>query len=195
LQCPACGATISLAGDAPSEAAVAPKPRQPFQGLLVAKGSWDYRWRRFLLVGVLLLYGGWSLYDGYVRMPRENDDFKKAHPGAEKLPHPALDIPFNQYLGLALPPVSLLFLGWVLYASRGEYRFDGTTLSVPGHPPVNLKAIRKIDKTNWDRKGIAYVHYQTAGSVNLAVLKLDDFVYDRKATDGIYEELDQSFPA
>jgi hypothetical protein len=192
VQCPQCGATISLAGDVPVAAAPAPAPEvldyaHRHQGTIVAKGAWDYRWRRLLLVLVLLFYGGWSLYDGFVRMPRENDAFKKAHPLAEKLPHPALDIPFNQYLGMALPPLSLFFLFWVLYSSRGEYSFDGTTLSVPGHPSVSIKAIRKIDRTAWDRKGIAYIHYQASGSAKLAVLKLDDFVYERKPTDEIFE--------
>jgi hypothetical protein len=163
--------------------------------VIIAKPSWDYRWRRILLVVVIFGYGLWSLYDGYVHMPQVNAQALRDHPGIEQLPYPGLDIPFNQKLGMILPPVSMVFLGWVLYASRGSYRYDGNTVSVPGHGNVPVKSIRKIDNTKWDRKGIAYLHYQVAGSAKMRVLRLDDFIYDRPPTDAIYEKLSAAVEA
>jgi hypothetical protein len=157
--------------------------------IIIARASRDYRWRRYLLVIVLFGYGLYSYYDGFYRYPAENTAFLKLNPGAEKLPHPALDIPFNQTFGIALPPISLLFLVWVFYVSRGEYRFDGTAIQAPGHVSVSIKAIRKIDRDKWDRKGIAYLHYQVPGSAKLGILKLDDFIYDRRPTDAIFEQV------
>jgi hypothetical protein len=158
----------------------------PYEGAIVAKPSRDYRWRRFGLVAILFLYGLYSIYDGFYRYPKENSDFHRAHPLAENLPHPALDIPFNQAFGIGLPPLSLLFLAWVFHASRGSYRFDGSTLSVPGHENIPLSAIQKIDRSKWDRKGIAYLQYQLPGSDKLGTIKLDDFIYQRIPTDAIF---------
>jgi len=156
------------------------------QGLIVAGPSLDYRWRRLALVVLLFGYGLYSAYDGFYRYPKENADFHRANPLALNLPHPALDIPFNQAFGIGLPPLSILFLAWVLYCSRGSYRFDGTTLSVPGHESIPIDAIRKIDKAKWDRKGIAYFEYQLPGSTKTGRLKLDDFIYQRIPTDQIF---------
>jgi hypothetical protein len=157
--------------------------------VIVARASRDYRWRRYALAIVLFGYGLYSYHDGFYKYPAENREFKRLNPGAEKLPHPALDIPFNQAFGVGLPPLSLLFVCWVLYASRGKYEFDGVTVTTPGHRAVPLKAIRRVDRTNWDRKGIAYLHYQIPGSSKLGAIKLDDFVYERRPTDEIFRQV------
>lgn len=156
---------------------------------IIAKPAKYYRNTRVLMVVILFGYGLWSFRDGYYKYPRENDDARQR--GLSQLPHPGLDVPFNQWLGMFLPPLSLLFLGWALYNSRGQYRFVDRTLHVPGHPPVPLTAIRTIDKTKWDRKGIAYIDYQTAGMKQMASLKIDDFVYERGPTDAIVARLDE----
>jgi hypothetical protein len=152
-------------------------------GVITAKASRDYRWRRYLLALVIFGYGIYSLYDGFVRYPRENA--KAVAQGLEILPYPGLDVPFNKGFGIALPPLSVVFLFWVFYASRGQYEFDGTAIQAPGHGKVPVKAIRKIDLEKWDRKGIAYLHYQVAGTAKLGKITLDDFIYERKPTDEI----------
>jgi hypothetical protein len=73
-----------------------------------------------------------------------------------------------------------------LHVSRGTYRLTGDTLEVPGHPPVRLGEITEIDSSKWDRKGIAYLRYQTAGRAS-GRMTLDDFVYEREPTDQIYD--------
>ena len=152
--------------------------------VIVAKPSRDYRWRRYVLALVIFGYGLYSLYDGFVRYPKANDAARAQ--GLEILPYPGLDVPFNKTFGIALPPLSLVFLAWVFYASRGKYEFDGTTITTPGSGPVPVKAIRKIDRTKWDRKGIAYLNYQVAGSAKFGVITLDDFIYERVPTDEIF---------
>jgi len=77
--------------------------------------------------------------------------------------------------------MAVLVLFWTRYHSRGQYRLDGDVLYVPGHPPVPLGTIGKIDKRRWDRKGIAYIHYELTGG-RIGCLRLDDFVYQREPT-------------
>jgi hypothetical protein len=156
-------------------------------GEIVATAARDYRIKRFILVAVLLVYGLMCIRDGFYRYPRENDQAKAK--GEENLPHPGFDVQFNQVLAVLLPPFAIAFLLWCLYNSRGAYRFDGQTLRVPGHPPVPLGAIRKIDRARWDRKGIAYIEYQLPGESKTGRLKLDDFIYQREPTDQIYEQI------
>jgi hypothetical protein len=162
-------------------------------GILVAKASRDYRWRRYVLVIFFFFYGLYSAYDGFYRYKKENQEFwdKYGAKGAIKEPHPGFDVQFNEGFGIGLPILSVALLCWALYHSRGAYRFDGQTLSVPGHPQIAIKSIRKIDRTKWDRKGIAFVHYQVAGSAKLGIARIDDFIYDRVATDAIFDQLEK----
>jgi hypothetical protein len=54
---------------------------------------------------------------------------------------------------------------------------------------VNFDQIRRLDKKLWDRKGIAYVDYEVDGASELRRFRLDDFVYERKPTDQIYDRI------
>ena len=63
--------------------------------------------------------------------------------------------------------VGLLPLGtdprplWFWYASRGAYRLAADTLHLfRAIRPCRLVQLREVDKSKWDRKGIAYVDYQ-----------------------------------
>ncbi len=156
--------------------------------VIVARAARDYRWKRFLLVAILFIYGLMSIRDGFFRYPHENDQARAQK--LDVLPHPGLDVQLNQVLGVLLPPGSVAFLIWCLYGSRGEVRFDGATLSVPGHPPIEMNAIRRIDRAKWDRKGIAYVEYQFPGRAAGGKLKLDDFIYQREPVDQIFARLE-----
>jgi hypothetical protein len=162
-------------------------------GQIVATAARDFRWKRYVLVGILLIYGGLSIRDGFSKYPRENADARAK--GYTIMPHPGLDIPMNQAFGVLLPPLSLLFLCWTLFISRGSYRFDGNEIHVPGHPPIPLSALRKINRAKWDRKGIAYVEYQSPGGNKLKTFKLDDFVYQREPTDQIFATIEAALGA
>jgi hypothetical protein len=163
-----------------------------YTGEIVADPARDYRWKRYILVLVLLGYGLMSLYDGFVRYPRENAADRANGIDALHVRHPGFDIQLNQGLGILLPPLSLLFLAWILYNSRGCYRLEDDTLRVPGHLPIPLSAVRKIDRAKWDRKGIAYVEYQIPGTGKSGRFKLDDFIYRREPTDRIFEAIENA---
>jgi hypothetical protein len=159
-------------------------------GPIVATAARDFRWKRFALVAILLIYGGLSIRDGFIKYPRENAAAKALN--LDIPPHPGYDVQLNQILGIALPPLALIFLSWTLYISRGSYRLDGSQVYVPGHPPIPLNAMRKVNRAKWDRKGIAYIEYQFPGTSKSGRFKLDDFVYDRDPTDKIFEQIELS---
>ena len=89
----------------------------------------------------------------------------------------------------ALAMLGLVVLGWALYYARGIYRLQDNQLSVPGHPPIPLDAIRSIDRTDWDRKGIAWINYQLPNGITRSAC-LDDFIYQRKPTDDIFKQIE-----
>lgn len=178
-----------MAEDSTPAVAVSVSPQTP----IVARADSFTRWKRLLIVAVLFGYGLWSLYDGFYHFPHDNA-VAKAH-GFDQMPHPAYDIPMNQGFGILLPPLSIVMLAWFLYGSRGEIRFDGSTLSMPGHPPIPLNALRKMDRSKWDRKGIAVFDYQLPGEGATGQFKLDDFVYDRKPIDQIFAALEAAITA
>lgn len=178
---------------------------EPPRGPIVARAGRYYRNTRFIMVLILFGYGLWSIRDGFFAWPKANAEaLERARQEAvqkgldpdkvvdpEKVvPHPGLDVPFNKVIGVAMPPLALALLAWVLYNSRGQYLLDGQTLHVPGHPPVPFENITEIDKRLWDRKGIAYIRYDL-GDGRKGRLRLDDFVYDRDATDEIYRRIEQ----
>lgn len=161
-------------------------------GDIVARGARGYR-TKWIIMGIVMIgYGMWSLYDGFVKWPADNQHvIEQAHaankPVPEKLEHEDLGIFLNKLIGIGLQPLGVFVLFWAFYSSRGEYRLSGQTLRVPGHPPVPFDAIRAIDQSKWDRKGIAYIDYETGGTSGR--LKLDDYIYERDPTDQIHERI------
>lgn len=128
-------------------------PSEPTPAIVVAKAGRYYRVARYLMTVLLMAYGAWSIYDGFVSWPR----WTETHP-LEK-PKTDTDIMLNKVLGVLLPPMGLIIVAWAIYNSRGEYRLENGVLHVPGHPPVPLEKIHSINREAWDRKGIAYVDY------------------------------------
>ena len=161
-------------------------------GDIVARG--DSRFRlKWVGMGLLFLAGaGWFLRDGYIRWPHENEEIRakaiaEGKPVPEKSLHSDTDLALQKVIGFGLMPVALLIVLRGLYGTRGEYRLSGNTLHVPGHPPVPLDAIRAIDQSKWDRKGIVYIDYELNGTTGR--LKLDDFMYQREPTDQIHDRI------
>ena len=161
-------------------------------GDIVARASRSYRIKWLIMGAAMLAYGWWSLYDGFVKWPRDNQEViaeaqAQGKPVPEKLPHDELGTLLNKLIGISLQPLGLAVLVWAVYSSRGEYRLTGNTLHVPGHPPVPLDAIRAIDQSKWDRQGIAYIDYDVNGTTGR--LKLDDYIYERDPTDAIHDRI------
>ena len=154
---------------------------------VVARAGRYYRNTRYIVSLALVLVGAWFAYDGWVTWPREAR-MNKENPKTGT-PHSDLDIWFQKALGSTLPPLGIGLLCWTLYRSRGAYRMHGDVVSVPGHPDVRLDAVRQMDMSKWDRKGIARVEYER-GPGDLQWLVLDDFVYDRPPTDTIVKRIE-----
>jgi hypothetical protein len=187
-----------------SEVVAAPEPGTV--GPVVAKAGRYYRVARVLMTILLLGYGVWSIYDGFISWPK----WTITHP--EEEPKTRTDILLNQVLGIALPPLGLGVLIWAIYNSRGEYRLENGVLHVPGHPAVPLDKIQSVNRELWDRKGIAYVTYdlteapapvprakagapiayRAVGKGARGMLRLDDFVYDRAPVDQIFKAIEAS---
>jgi hypothetical protein len=179
------------------------------QGEIIARAASYYRMTRYIMVAMLIGMGLWFAYDGWVAWPRSREEFKRvsaeldvataANDQAKRdvlleeqkkyADHTDMDILFQRVLGFVLPPLGVLTLFWALRNSRGEYRLVGETVHIPGHSPVNFDQIRRLDKKLWDRKGIAYVDYEVDGASELRRFRLDDFVYERKPTDQIYDRI------
>jgi hypothetical protein len=165
-------------------AGAAPRSDAP----IVAKAGRYYRNARYIMSALFIGFGVMCIYDGFIKWPRENEIARLA-PAKQAPPHGDYDILINQVLGGALPPLGLFVVIRALYNSRGRYRLEGGVLSAPGHPPIPLDSLRKIDKRQWEKKGIAYIEYELA-SGKTGRVKLDDFVYQRDPTDKIFERIE-----
>ena len=187
-----------------------PSTPQPIAaGPLVARASNEYRVKRLIIVLMLVGMGAYFALDGWIRWPRENqriveltkekevalhanDTAKVSQLDAEiksLSQHSDTDLLMQKVLACALPPMGLFVLAWALYYSRGAYRLDNHILTVPGHPPIPLDAIRSIDRTDWDRKGIAWINYELSDHKTGSAC-LDDFIYQRKPTDDIFKQIE-----
>ncbi len=163
----------------------------PAVAVIARRGSY-YRNTRIIVTGMVIAMGCWFLYDGFVGYPDYNDKFDSSTPSQQHtmtMKHSDSDIKLQRGLGVGLLPLGIILAVWFWYASRGAYRLEGDTLHVPGHPPVPLTAIREVDKTRWDRKGIACIDYELANGT-AGTFWLDDFVYDRKPTDAILARIE-----
>lgn len=169
-------------------------PEAADAGDIVARGATYYRVTRYVMTAVLIGMGAWFAYDGFVKYPEHNRLRELHRQDPETYPqnyphHNDAALKLQRGLGYLLPPLGVLMLGWTLYNSRGRYVLSGDTLSAPGHPPIPVAGIRRIDKSRWDRKGIAYLDYEVPGS-RPGRIRLDDFIYERKPTDAILDRIE-----
>ncbi|HEY7090055.1 MAG TPA: hypothetical protein VH518_18300 [Tepidisphaeraceae bacterium] len=182
------------------------------QGPIVAGPGQYHRVMRYLMCIGMIAFGAWFGYDGWVGWPRMNEQIRtlkaaqqKAINSGDKVQAKMIydqlsrlnngeekndaNIWLQKALCVVLPILGIGILVRALYRSRGRYRLEGTTLTVPGHPPVPFENITEIDRRLWDKKGIAYIHYDLGDGRKGRIL-LDDFIYDRPPTDAIYERIE-----
>lgn len=178
-------------------------------GAIVARAGSYYRRARYIMAALLIAGGLWFGYDGFYGWPEENrrhleikeqldaatvaGDEEQAARFASELKefsfHTEWDLMLQKILFIILPIAGIGVLIWTRYNSRGEYRLENDVLHVPGHPPVPLDQITRIDKQLWDRKGIAFIEYATpTGSGRI---RLDDFVYDAHPTRDIFKAAEE----
>jgi len=163
---------------------------------VIALPDRSFRMKRYLIVVMLVGAGLYCCLDGFYRWPREVREAKALEQQQltpNKEPHSPTDIFWNQVLGVVFPPIGLLTLAWFLYGSRGQYRLSGRMLFVPGHEPIPIDSITVIDKSRWERKGIARIEYESAGKQGS--FKLDNFLYQEEPTRLIVKRLEEAlFP-
>ncbi len=179
---------------------------------IIAPPDARYRWKHLIVAIVLIAAGGWFAYDGWIKWPNDNrkieqvqkdkeaasaaGDTAKVELLAKQLQdlsyHGPWDLLLQKFLAFTLPAFGIFWGAWTIKDTRGVYRMSGNTLEVPGHPPVTVDDIRRIDKRKWDKKGIAYLHYEIGQPPTSGVLKLDDFAYERKPVDEILERIEKN---
>jgi hypothetical protein len=180
---------------------------------IVARAGRYYRNVRYIMAVAAVALGAWFAYDGFVHWPWMNTEYDRVDAEITRLQnaapddsalkplikqreglkkHSDTDILVQRVLAFSLPPAGIALLVWMLYNSRGQYRFDGKTLEVPGHPPIDVAAISAVDRKLWDRKGIAIIEYATADG-HIGRARLDDFVYERGPTDQIFDRVSSMF--
>ena len=179
---------------------------------LIAEPEPGYRWKHLIVAVAMIAFGLWFAYDGWKKWPEENRRIaqvqkeKEAASAAnntaevERLAkelqelnyHTDMDLLIQKILAFTLPAFGIFWGAWTLKDTRGVYRMSGNTLYVPGHPPVTVDDIRRIDKRKWDKKGIAYLHYEVGQPPKAGILKLDDFAYERKPTDDMLERIEKN---
>jgi hypothetical protein len=166
-------------------------------GEIVAYAGRYYRNARYVMALVCFACAAWFAYDGWVKYPAINRQWdamvaRGEKPEFEK--HSQKDLDLQQLLASVLPILGVMIIAWLLYNSRGSYRLAGDVLYAPGHPPVPLDAIREIDKTKFDKKGIAYLDYELepsdGGKPVKGTVVLDDFVYQQQPMDKILETIE-----
>lgn len=163
---------------------VEPQSPAALPGEIVATAGRYYRNARYLMAAVCLACAAWFAYDGWVAWPAQNDEFDRIVADGrkpERTKHSDTDLATQRALACGLPVLAVCIVGWLLYNSRGRIRLADDVLYAPGHPPVPVDAIREIDKTKWDKKGIVYLDYEldapTGGKPTKGSVVLDDFVY------------------
>jgi len=184
----------------------------PDIGEIIAQPDAGYRWKHLIVSVAMIGFGLWFAYDGWKKWPEENaritqvqkekdaanaaGDSTKVEALAKELGdlnfHTDMDLAIQKVLAIVLPAFGLFWGGWTIKDTRGVYRMSGNTLYIPGHPPVTVDDIRRIDKRKWDKKGIAFLHYEVGQPPTAGVLKLDDFSYERKPTDEILERIEKN---
>ena len=84
--------------------------------------------------------------------------------------------------------IGLGFLSRLVYMLGRWVETDGTTLRTKGGKQTDFAQITGIDKKKWQSKGIAFVNYQAEG--NKGRIRLDDYYYNRPATQTILRQLE-----
>lgn len=182
---------------------------------IVAEPDKKFFVKRMVIAAVVLGFGAFFLYDGFVRYPAHNArvnalDARIAEAERKRLPevemskaraekkelggvHSDWDMTLQKIIGFALLPLGLYLLTRFLRESRGQLRLDHDIVHVPGHPPVPIRSITNVHNAKWDKKGIAKFDYKLADGTT-GQFKIDDFVFFRPPTDAIHDEIIAKMP-
>lgn len=172
-------------------------PTDPAFPIIAGPGK-QFRLMRGGFALFVIVMGLWFAYDGFINWPDEQRRFNEATPERQALmtkPHNDASILIQRLLAVSLVPLGLFLLPYFFYVSRGQCRLAENTLYLPGHPPIPLDAIQELDKSKWDRKGIARFTYQLPGSGESDTATLDDFAYDQQPIQQIVKQIESHLRA
>lgn len=182
----------------------------------ISKG---YIWRPGLIGVAALVFSAWFFYDGLVKYPRlmkmwdeynqivqetPGDPVEQAKLWAEhakangwptetpKKKMEAKDILTQKVLGFITAPVGLYFL-FTFVMSMGRWvEADEKGVRTRGGQETDYASIKSIDKSRWQSKGIAVVHYENNGQAGR--ITLDDWKFEREPTKRILEAIEERMP-
>ena len=199
----------------PATATATPTGPAATAGEIVARRDRTHYVKRCVLIPALIVFAGlYFLYDGYIGYPAENRRFDELTQQAKDAGargdvkaeadllesrksvtrHDEFQLRLQRQLGYGLLPLGVLAFVFFSRQSRGQYRLADDVLYAPGHPPVPLGAVREIDKTKWEKKGIAYVRYEiedpAGGVAATGRVKLDDALYEQGPTTAILKTIE-----
>ena len=170
---------------------------------------------KFLLIGLAAFgFGLWSLYDGAINYPSQRErglafeklmkeergdewdayaterGWRTEFPGE---PKSEADI-VMQYAMAAIAGTVGFFTLLGVWRSRGRWiEASGAGLTSSWGQSFDFDQVVSLDKRQWRGKGIAKVKYQDGNRRRKFVL--DDFKFDRQATDTILRELEAKIGA
>ncbi len=171
-------------------------------------------YRRFILLGLgALAFAAYCVYDGAIAWPRGQKIYDAYHEIAEEdrpdqwpivaaengwspekpgKRHSDADIFFQFVMAVPISLVGLWFLFGV-WRARGGW-IEGTEAGITSSrgQGFNWDDVQQLDKKKWRSKGIARVVYRS-GNRNKSFV-LDDYKFDRQATDAIVTELEHRIP-
>jgi hypothetical protein len=175
--------------------------------------------RRFILMGAAICgFSLWSLYDGFIKYPREQsralayEELEREHRenewdqlAAEKgwsvqIPQKSKDPTAYdtsiklQYAMAGLTALIGLPMLLMALASRGKWiESSDAGITTSWGESFNFDQILKVDKRKWAKKGIAKVYYQDGDQQRRFVI--DDFKFERPTMDRLLYELEQHIDA
>lgn len=165
---------------------------------------------RLLVVALITLIGGfWFSYDGFIGYPHQQlvaraymqfqdegrvDQWpayarEKGWTVSPESPKTDSDIWLQRLLGMLALPVGLIF-GAATLRSLGRYvACDEEGLITPRYPKVPFTAIKELDKSRWQKKGIVVVHFELDGKAGRIVL--DDWKMNTEKTEQVLRSIEQ----
>ena len=181
----------------------------------ISKG---YIWRPGVIGAMMLIFSGWFLYDGTVKYPRQErmwyayNQIMQDNPGDPNVAaqlwaehaetegwattrpekREINDKLTQKILAAITAPVGLFFM-WSFLSARGRWvEVDEQSVRTSRGQVAEYDSISSIDKSRWQRKGIAVVHYGQDGTEGRIVL--DDWKFEREPTKRILSAIEERMP-
>ena len=160
---------------------------------------------KFAFVATILIgAGGWFLYDGLVGFPHHNERLEAfqslgQNPDAwieharsqhwdESIPDPKPYRTGHFYSQWCLMTLCWLGATWlialVVMRHRWPLGYDDEAVIGPRGQRIGFESILNIDKTQWDKTGLAIIEYEQEGRKGR--IRIDDYVFE-----GGHQVLDQ----